>query len=80
MKLTIVVSRRRSFQIASTLPAYLAQLPALRQRFAGENMLETMSTIVLGWMVAADSVLFHGAAGRAGPGDGLHAVDAVFTP
>ena len=44
--------------------------------FAGENMLEDDGDDrARARLAAADSVLFHGTAGRAGAGDGLHAVD-----
>ena len=44
--------------------------------FAGENMLEAMATMVPGLgLAAADPLLLHGTAGRAGAGAGVHAAD-----
>ena len=71
------VLRRRLLEIISILfrPISLS-FRLYGNVFAGENMLETMATIVPGLgLAAADTVLLHGAAGRPGAGDGLHAAD-----
>ena len=58
------------------LPAGLAQLSALRQRLRRREHARNHGHDGAGpRLAAADSVLFHGAAGRAGAGDGLHAAD-----